>query len=104
MREIGISRPRESPTRHLPSTAPRPGQRIRPVLAGDLDRMRFPRRPGKPTDNALAESFNGRSRDECLDQHWFAALEEARQTIERWRVEYNTERPHRALGQQVPEA
>jgi putative transposase len=61
-------------------------------------------RPGKPTDNAFAESFNGRFRDECLNQHWFASLEEARQTIEAWRVEYNTERPHRALGQQTPAA
>jgi putative transposase len=61
-------------------------------------------RPGKPTDNAFAESFNGRFRDECLDQHWFASLEEARQTIEAWRIDYNTERPHRALGQQTPAA
>jgi putative transposase len=61
-------------------------------------------RPGKPTDNAFAESFNGRLRDECLNQHWFASLEEARQTIEAWRIEYNTERPHRALGQQTPAA
>jgi putative transposase len=61
-------------------------------------------RPGKPTDNAFAESFNGRFRDECLDQHWFASLEEARATIEAWRIEYNTERPHRALGQQTPAA
>ena len=59
-------------------------------------------RPGKPTDNAFAESFNGHFRAECLDQHWFASLEEARQTIEAWRVEYNTERPHRALGQRTP--
>jgi putative transposase len=61
-------------------------------------------RLGKPTDNAFAESFNARFRDECLDQHWFASLEEARQTIEAWRVEYNTERPHRSLGQQTPAA
>ena len=61
-------------------------------------------RPGKPTDNAFAESFNGRFRDECLDQHWFASLEEVRQTIEAWRIDYNTERPHRALGQQAPAA
>lgn len=61
-------------------------------------------RPGKPTDNAFAESFNGRFRDECLNQHWFASLEEARQIIEAWRVEYNTVRPHRALGQQTPAA
>jgi putative transposase len=61
-------------------------------------------RPGKPTDNAFAESFNGHFRAECLDQHWFASLEEARQTIEAWRVEYNTERPHRALKQRTPAA
>ena len=61
-------------------------------------------RPGTPTDNAFAESFNGRFRDECLDQHWFASLEEARQTIEAWRVEDNTERPHRALQQHTPAA
>jgi putative transposase len=61
-------------------------------------------RPGKPTDNAFAESFNGRFRDECLNLHWFASLEEVRQTLEEWRIEYNTERPHRALGQQTPAA
>ena len=61
-------------------------------------------RPGKPTDNAYVESFNGHFRAECLDQHWFASLEEARQTIEKWRVEYNTERPHRSLKQQTPAA
>ena len=57
-------------------------------------------RPTMPSSRA----FNGHFRDECLDQHWFASLEEARQTIEAWRVEYNTERPHRALGQQTPAA
>ena len=56
-------------------------------------------RPGKPTDNAFAESFNGRFRDECLNQHWFVSLEEVRQTVEAWRLDYNTERLHRALGQ-----
>ncbi len=61
-------------------------------------------RPGKPTDNAFAESFNGRFRDECLNQHWFTSLEEVRQTVEAWRLDYNTERPHRALGQQTPAA
>jgi putative transposase len=44
-----------------------------------------------------------RIRGECLDQHRFASLEEARTTIEAWRVEYNTERPHGALGQRTPE-
>jgi putative transposase len=61
-------------------------------------------RPGKPTDNAFAESFNGHFRAECLDCHWFASLEEARQIIEAWRIDYNTERPHRALGQEPPAA
>lgn len=61
-------------------------------------------RPGKPTDNAFAESFNGHFRAECLDCHWFASLEEARHTIEAWRMDYNTERPHRALGQETPTA
>jgi putative transposase len=61
-------------------------------------------RPGKPTDNAFAESFNGHFRAECLDCHWFASLEEARQTIAAWRIAYNTERPHRALGQKTPAA
>ena len=59
-------------------------------------------RPGKPTDNPFVEAFNSRFRDECLDQHRFASLEEARQTIEAWRIKYNAERPHGALGQQTP--
>lgn len=59
-------------------------------------------RPGKPTDNAFIEAFNSRFRDECLNQHWFESLEEARATIDAWRLDYNTERPHGALGQQTP--
>ncbi len=59
-------------------------------------------RPGKPTDNAFIEAFNSRFRDECLNLHWFASLEEAQTAIEAWRVDYNTERPHGALGQQTP--
>lgn len=59
-------------------------------------------RPGKPTDNAAIEAFNSRFRDECLDQHWFASLEEARRLVEAWRIEYNTERPHGALQQRTP--
>lgn len=61
-------------------------------------------RPGKPADNAFAESFNGRLRDECLNSHWFLGLADARRTIERWRVAYNTARPHRALGRRPPAA
>ncbi|MGH9705732.1 MAG: IS3 family transposase [Candidatus Acidiferrales bacterium] len=59
-------------------------------------------RPGKPTDNAYIESFNGTFRSECLDAHWFATLAEARQVIEAWRHEYNASRPHRALGERTP--
>jgi putative transposase len=59
-------------------------------------------RPGKPTDNAYVESFNGTLRSECLDAHWFATLAEAKQIIEAWRREYNESRPHRALGERTP--
>lgn len=61
-------------------------------------------RPGKPTDNAYVESFNGHLRTECLDQHWFETLAEAKEVIEAWRVDYNEERPHRSLQQQTPAA
>jgi putative transposase len=59
-------------------------------------------RPGTPTDNPFIESFNGKLRAECLDQHHFASLEEAKALIEAWRIDYNTYRPHRALGGQTP--
>lgn len=60
-------------------------------------------RPGKPVDNAYIEAFNGRLRDECLNQHWFLNLADARAYIERWRVRYNTDRPHRALKRLTPQ-
>ncbi len=60
-------------------------------------------RPGKPTDNAFAEAFNARVRQECLNQHWFLSLEDARRKINRWRREYNQERPHSMLGYMTPE-
>ena len=59
-------------------------------------------RPGKSTDNAYIESYNGKFRAECLDQHWFASLQEARRLIERWRIHYNEVRPHSALGHLTP--
>jgi len=59
-------------------------------------------RPGKPTDNAFIETFNGTLRAECLDAHWFATLEEAKGRIDAWRKEYNESRPHRALGERTP--
>jgi putative transposase len=60
-------------------------------------------RPGKPIENAFAESFNGRLRDECLNTNWFLSLRHARDVIEDWRMDYNTVRPHSALGGLTPE-
>lgn len=59
-------------------------------------------RPGKPTDNAYVESFNGRLREECLNANWFLSLEDAQAKIEAWRREYNESRPHTALGHVPP--
>ena len=59
-------------------------------------------RPVKPTDDAFAESFNGRFRDERLDTHWFLSVEDARSKIEAWRRDYNESRPHSALGHLTP--
>ena len=58
--------------------------------------------PGKPNQNAYVESFNGRLRDECLNEHWFMSLAHARALIEAWRKEYNDERPKRSLGGLTP--
>jgi len=58
--------------------------------------------PGKPNQNAYVESFNGRLRDECLNEHWFMSLAHARAVIESWRREYNEERPKRSLGGLTP--
>jgi putative transposase len=58
--------------------------------------------PGKPVQNAFVESFNGRLRDECLNEHAFASLAEARRIVEAWRIDYNTVRPHSSLGGITP--
>jgi putative transposase len=60
-------------------------------------------RPGKPIENAFIESFNGRFRDECLNEHWFIGVEDARRRIEAWRCEYNTERPHSSIDDLTPQ-
>lgn len=60
-------------------------------------------RPGKPVENAYIESFNGKFRNECLNEHWFITMAQARAVIERWRIEYNTERPHSSLENRTPE-
>ena len=75
----------------------------------DLDEWAFRNRvklhfiePGKPVQNAVIESFNGKMRDECLNQEWFCGLNEARASIERWREDYNQLRPHSALDNLAP--
>ena len=70
------------------------------MLAGNVT-LDFSR-PGKPTDNALIESFNGRLRAECLNENWFLSLTDARQKISAWRLDYNNHRPHSALGNLAP--
>lgn len=59
-------------------------------------------RPGKPIENAFIESFNGKFRDECLDQNWFLSLDQAKSIIEDWRQDYNEVRPHSALNNLTP--
>jgi len=79
-------------------------------ISKDLDRWAYWNhveldfsRPGKPSDNAFIEAFNSRFRQECLNQHWFLSLADARIKIEAWRKEYNSERPHSALDYQTPD-
>ena len=59
-------------------------------------------RPGKPVENEYIESFNGKFRDECLNEHWFVTMDHARRAIETWREEYNAERPHSSLADLTP--
>ena len=59
-------------------------------------------RPGKPTDNAFVEPFNGKVGAECIDQNWFLSLDEAHSSCEAYRKEYNEERPHSAAGNKTP--
>ena len=59
-------------------------------------------RPGKPTDNAFIESFNGRLRQECSQPNWFISLDDAKGIVEDWREDYHEERPHSSLKQQTP--
>ena len=59
--------------------------------------------PGRPMENGYIESFHGKFREECLNEHWFLTLDDARETIERWRVDYNRVRPHSSLGYLTPE-
>jgi putative transposase len=60
-------------------------------------------RPGKPVENAFIESFNGKFRDECLNENWFTSLQDAKEKIGEWRKDYNRYRPHSSLGNKSPE-
>jgi putative transposase len=60
-------------------------------------------RPGKPVENAYVESFNGRRRDECLNEQLFVSIDEARRQLESWLLDYNRARPHSSLGNLTPE-
>lgn len=78
-------------------------------VSKDLDLWAYTRgvvldfsRPGKPTDNAFIESFNGKFRAECLNAHWFMSLEDAREKCEAWRRDYNEVRPDSAIGNKPP--
>ncbi len=78
-------------------------------VSRDLDLWAYTRgvtldfsRPGKPTDNAFIEAFNGRLRAECLNAHWFLTLADARKKLEDWRKDYNEVRPHGAIGNKPP--
>lgn len=70
--------------------------------ARDNEVLQYFIEPGKPTQNAYCESFNGRFRDECLNQNWFMTLEEARLIIRSWRREYENIRPHSGLKGKTP--
>ena len=78
-------------------------------VSRDLDLWAYQRgvtldfsRPGKPTDNAFIEAFNGRFRAECLNTHWFLSLADAQEKVETWRRYYNEERPNGAIGNRPP--
>jgi putative transposase len=79
-------------------------------ISKDLDKWAYENnvtldfsRPGKPTDNAYVESFNGSFRDECLNVNWFLSLEDAQEKINGWRAEYNSFRPHSSLDDLTPD-
>lgn len=81
----------------------------REFVSRDLDLWAYQRgvtldfsRPGKPTDNAFIEAFNGRFRSECLNAHWFMSLADAKEKLEDWRKYHNEERPHGAIGNKTP--
>ena len=79
----------------------RAGKLYPPAIQSSASEHDFSR-PGKPTDNAFIEAFNGRFRAECLNAHWFLSLADAQKKLEDWRKYYNEERPHGPIGQRPP--
>ncbi len=73
------------------------------LSSADINERCLRHPPGKPVQNAFIESFNGKMRDECLNEHWFMSLAEAREAIEAWRRDYNEVRPHTSLGNRTPQ-
>ncbi len=78
-------------------------------ISKELDRWAYEKnvelefsRPGKPTDNAFIESFNGSLRDECLSVNWFLSLQDAQEKLNAWKLDYNDYRPHSSLGNLTP--
>ena len=67
-----------------------------------MEKHQVGRAADKPYQNISIESFNGKLRDECLNENWFIGLQEAKEVIEKWRIHYNEERPHSSLGGQTP--
>ncbi|MCO7227616.1 IS3 family transposase [Pleionea sp. CnH1-48] len=97
-----ICRSRDKPARiHCDNGSEFTGQMMDLWAYGNNVKLAFSR-PGKPTDNAHIESFNGSFRDECLNCHWFESLADAKLKIEAWRIEYNESRPHQALNNLSP--
>jgi len=110
MNDTGLSRPQTCPTSggHLNPKTIR-GDQGSEFVSRDLDLWAYAKgvtldfsRPGKPTDNAYIEAFNGRFRAECLNTHWFLTLADAAEKLEDWRRYYNEVRPHGAIGHKAP--
>ena len=74
----------------------------KPWNKGKLIGQKPPLQPGMPMQNGFLESFNGRLRDECLNERLFASLKDARSIVEAWRIDYNTQRPHTSLNGLTP--
>jgi len=98
-----LSRLRSRPKAIVCDNGPEFISRAMMAWAGSETELKFIQ-PGKPIQNAFIESFNGRFRDECLNESEFESLDDAKMRIEKWRQEYNTDRPNSRLGNETPDA